>query len=212
MTGAVTVWLRELYPPDADSGPGAMRPDRLAELHVTRELASSPALARACLTNLDPAQARNALVLLTRASGEHPAARKLLESAIAGFADVVADLAASRTVMITIANTIPYPSLALAPAHATLSKRILQTCSEDSALWLNTLSVLLSSLGRREEALTAINDAVAIHRKLAAARPAVFADRLASSLEVEASVLPDLRQVAEAQELRDEASVIRDLM
>ena len=59
VTEAVTLWLRELYPSDREGVLGVLRPDRLAELHVTRELAS-PALAEACLTGLDAFQARRA--------------------------------------------------------------------------------------------------------------------------------------------------------
>src|ERR1017187_3146835 len=48
-------WLRVLYPPDPGEAGwiGSLQPDRLAELHVLRELRASPDLARACLTGLD---------------------------------------------------------------------------------------------------------------------------------------------------------------
>ena len=46
VTEAVARWLRELYPPGQDGQLGVLRPDRLAELHVSRELGSSPELAR----------------------------------------------------------------------------------------------------------------------------------------------------------------------
>ena len=36
VTEAVALWPRELYPPGADGQLGVMRPDRLAELHVSR--------------------------------------------------------------------------------------------------------------------------------------------------------------------------------
>ena len=154
VTEAVALWLRELYPPGQDGQLGVIRPDRLAELHVSRELAASPALAQACLTALDAGQARRALILLARASAEHQAARRLLESAISRFPGVVADPAERREVMIAVADAIPYPSLALAPAHASLSSMIAETCAPgepDRALWLNTLAVLLGDLdgGRR---------------------------------------------------------------
>jgi tetratricopeptide (TPR) repeat protein len=70
VTEAVVLWLQELYPPGPSGELGVLRPDRLAELHVSRELAASQALADACLTDLDPVQARRALVLLARASTE----------------------------------------------------------------------------------------------------------------------------------------------
>ena len=47
---------------------------------------------------------------------------------------------------------------------------------------LHNLSVRLRDLGRREEALVAIQEAVGIYRELAAARPDAFRPDLASSL------------------------------
>jgi hypothetical protein len=58
VTEAVALWLEDLYTPDRDSVLETLQPDRLTELHVTTELAASPELAEACLTGLDPAQAR----------------------------------------------------------------------------------------------------------------------------------------------------------
>src|ERR1039457_2164173 len=114
VTEAVASWLRDLYPPDGDGQLGALRPDRLAELHVTCELAAWPALAQACLTGLDARQARRALILMARASADQPAARALLESALFRFPEVIAGFAEPREVMIAVADAIPYPSLALA--------------------------------------------------------------------------------------------------
>ena len=50
------------------------------------------------------------------------------------------------------------------------------------ALALNNLSNCLTELGRREEALAAIQEAVTIRRQLADARPDVFRPDLAMSL------------------------------
>ena len=212
VTEAVALWLRELYPPGADGQLGVMRPDRLAELHVSRELGASPALAEACLTGLDAVQARRALIVLARASGEYPAARKLLESAITRFPEVIAGLAEPREVMIAVADAIPYPSLALAPAHASLSSKIAGTYAADEigrAVWLNTLGVLLGALGRREEALTAIDEAVTAYRDLAGARPDAFLPDLASSLNNQSNQLSGLGRREEALTAINEAVTIR---
>jgi len=56
---------------------------------------------------------------------------------------------------------------------------------------LNNLSIRLSDLGRREVALAAIEEAVAIRRDLAAARPDAFRPDLARSLGASGSVLKD---------------------
>jgi tetratricopeptide (TPR) repeat protein len=208
VTEAVALWLRELYPPGADGELGVIRPDRLAELHVSTELGSSPALAEACLTGLDAVRARRALVLLARASGEHPAARGLLESAVRRFPEVAAGLAGRRELMIAVADAIPYPSLALAPAHAALAGKVAATYSAGEAgraVWLNTLAVLLGDLGRREEALAAIDEALTAYRALAEARPDAFLPSLATSLNNQSNRLSDLGRREEALAAIDEA-------
>jgi tetratricopeptide (TPR) repeat protein len=191
---------------------GVLRPDRLAELHVSMELAASQALAQACLTGLDAARARRVLILLARASGEHPAARGLLESLIARFPEVVAGLAEPREVMVAVADAIPYPSLALAPAHASLSSTIAGTFAAGEpgrALWLNNLAVLLGGLGRREDALAAIEEAVTIRRTLAQARPDAFLPDLAMSLNNQSNRLSDLGRREDALAAIEEAVTIR---
>lgn len=79
-SGTVADWLRELYPPDDDrKWLGRLQPDRLAELHVTRQLSGSEELLAACLKNLDERQERRALVTLARAAQELEAAEEILQ-------------------------------------------------------------------------------------------------------------------------------------
>ena len=212
LSQTVMLWLRELYPPDSQGELGALRPDRLAELHVTRELAASPALAHACLNGLDEGQARRALVLLARASADHQAARALLEAALLRFPAVIAEMDAPRQVMTAIADAIPYPSLALAEAHADISERIVTTYASGTAgraLWLNNYANLLGDLGRREEALAAIEEAAGIYRDLAQARPDAFRPDLAGSLNNQAVHLAGLGRREEALAAIEEAVTIR---
>ncbi|MFF2751345.1 tetratricopeptide repeat protein, partial [Kitasatospora sp. NPDC058048] len=54
----------------------------------------------------------------------------------------------------------------------------------DLAMSLNNLSVDLGGVGRWEEALTAIQESVAIHRTLAQANPDLFGPALQQSLAV----------------------------
>jgi tetratricopeptide (TPR) repeat protein len=63
---------------------------------------------------------------------------------------------------------------------------------------LNNLSVRLADLGRREEALAAIEEAVAAHRSLAPGRPDAFLPDLASSLNNFSNNLSDLGRRQEA--------------
>jgi tetratricopeptide (TPR) repeat protein len=212
-SGAVALWLQGLYPPDgAGRWIGSLRPDRLAELHATRELAASEDLARACLSGLDERQARQALVLLARASADHEAARPLLESALFRFPDVLAGIEAPRETMIAVANSIRYPSVTLAEADASITGRIVATYpagTAERASWQGTYSTLLAALGRREEALAAIEEAVSIHRDLAAAHPDTFRPALASSLSNQSGRLAELGRREEALAAIEEAVSIR---
>ena len=57
---------------------------------------------------------------------------------------------------------------------------------------LNNLSNCLSELGRREDALKAIEEAVQLRRRLAADRPAAFTPDLATSLNNLSGCLSEL--------------------
>ena len=74
---------------------------------------------------------------------------------------------------------------------------------------LNNQSNRLADLGRREEALAASEEAAALYRELARARPTVFASRFAASLENQAVILSAFGRDAEAQAARDEAAAMR---
>jgi tetratricopeptide (TPR) repeat protein len=207
------LWLRGLYPPDTEGlWLGSLRPDRLAELLATRELAASPALARKCLSELTERQAQQALVLLARASADHPAARPLLESALFRFPEAPAGIRAPRETLIAVANSIPFPSIALDEAGADLSRRIAlayTTGTSERASWQETSANVLAALGRREEALVAIEEAVAIRRELAAERPGVFRPDLADSLNNQSNRLSQLARRNEALAAIEEAVAIR---
>jgi len=74
---------------------------------------------------------------------------------------------------------------------------------------LNTLSTRLSALGRREAALAAIEEAVAIQRRLAEARPDAFLPDLAASLNNLSLRLSDLSRREAALAAIEEAVAIR---
>ncbi|MFF4230069.1 tetratricopeptide repeat protein, partial [Streptomyces sp. NPDC001820] len=79
----------------------------------------------------------------------------------------------------------------------------------DLAGSLNNLSIRLSDLGRREEALDAITKAVSIRRKLAQQRPDAFLPDLAGSLNNLANRLSDLGRREEALDAITKAVSIR---
>ena len=71
---------------------------------------------------------------------------------------------------------------------------------------LNNLSVRLADLGRREDALAAIEEAAGIYRELAAARPDAFRPDLAMSLNNLSVRLADLGRREEALAAIEEAA------
>jgi tetratricopeptide (TPR) repeat protein len=64
-------------------------------------------------------------------------------------------------------------------------------------------------MGRREEALAAIEEATAIYRELAAVRPSVFRPNLATALNNKSAYLWELEQREEALAAIEEAVEIR---
>ena len=102
-----------------------------------------------------------------------------------------------------LTNTLPASSFALAPLAAALNRRLVEELRAravtdpanflpDLAAALNNQSNRLADLGRREDALTAIAEAVQIRRALAAARPDAFRPDLAMSLNNQSSALANL--------------------
>ena len=90
-------------------------------------------------------------------------------------------------------------------------QRLADGSADDSerAGWLVDLSNRLADLGRREEALAAIEEAVTIHRQLAEARPDAFLPDLATSLNNQSVRLADLGRREEALAAIEEAVTIR---
>lgn len=206
-------WLQGLYPPDSDNPGwlGALQPDRLAELHTVRELEASPALAEACLDALDPEQARRAVALLGRASTDHPAAAELLSRIVPMVADVLADLDAPEQVLEAILNVIPYPSVVLAPAALTLTRRIVSALPGDAqpaqrAAWLTRLGAWLREAGNPADAAHANEQAAVILRELAKdAKESRYPADLAGVLRNLGALYSDMGRHADAVRLSEEA-------
>jgi len=77
------------------------------------------------------------------------------------------------------------------------------------ARWLNNQSLRLAELGRREDALAAGEEAVALYRELAAARPDAFRPDLAGSLTNQCNRLSALGRREDALAASTEAVDIR---
>ncbi|WP_240810346.1 tetratricopeptide repeat protein [Actinomadura sp. WMMA1423] len=133
----------------------------------------------------------------------------------------IADDSATPVDQLTrLADRLPHPSHVLAEYAAHLSQRITEHYREqadtdpdaflpDLAGSLNDLSVRLGELGRREEGLEAITEAVEVYRRLADARPDAFLPDLAGSLNNLSVDLGALGRREEGLEASTEAVEIR---
>ncbi|MQA95046.1 MAG: tetratricopeptide repeat protein [Streptosporangiales bacterium] len=196
-TLAVATWLRDLYPPeDENHWLGSLGPDRVAELHTVTELAASPELVDALLSGLNDRQALRALTLLGRACDDVPEAGPFLERLLPHLEELVDRLSPDPDLLAAIASAIPYPSLSLAEANAAIVRRILAVLpgerSPERAAWQINLSAFTSQLGRSDEALSLIEEAVLAYRELAAADPEPFLPMLANALHNHGMLLVDV--------------------
>lgn len=214
----ITEWLRNLYPPDPNPGQtdwiGSLQPDRLAELHTLQELAASAELAQACLTDVDPRQARRAVTLLARASSDYPDAEILLKQTLPNVADLIADMQAPAETLATILNAIPYPTVILAPTAVAIGQRLTSdppagTDPTVQAYWLDNLGLRLYELGRPTESLPVMEEAATMYRELAAANPDRYRPHHARSLTNLGAVLSELGRPAEALSATEQAVTIR---
>ena len=125
--------------------------------------------------------------------------------------------AADLDALIELADAMPVETTELREVALELTEEMLGRAralpgdegAKLTASSLNNLSGRLSDLGRREDALAAIEEAVEIYRRLAAQRPDAFAPNLASSLNNLSGCLSDLGRREDALAAIEEAVDIR---
>ena len=232
----VARWLHDLYPARA-SWIVPLEPDLLGEALVADMLNGAPWLARDLLADADEPSTLRALTVLTRASRHHDVCRVALGDALdqhlhrlAGSAiDVAQQLGDPIGVLLAdalerhpdhvlaraILNQVPQYTVSLRETAAVAATQALYDVTEDTgerASLLVQQSNRLSELGRLEEALTAIDEAVSVYRVLAEARPDAFLPNVAGSLNNQSTMLSGLGRREEALAAINEAvSVYRVL-
>ena len=192
---------------------------------------ASPALTKACLQVLD----RGALVHPAAAVALRDALTAGLESLWPSAVEIAQEFGDPIGVILAevlaetgsdelaaeIADALPEHTVALLELANVSTERALASARErpsgverdaEVSRWSNNLSNHLSALGRREEALAAIQEAVAIYRSLAAARPEAFRPDLASSLNNLSTCLSDFGRREEALAAIEEAVAIRRVL
>ncbi len=229
--------VQTLYPGVGRAGISALRPDLLAE-QLLATVEHLPDLTLAVYAHVSAAEELAQLLAeLIRAAGRpqvHLALDRLLSTHLpdllraalahpTGSLPTQLDLAVTRVPQPAAAadllDQLPEHSTALAGLAVTLSMQAVdyhrsvlpadpQTHRPALAAALNNLSVRLGELGRREEALDAIEEAVTINRELARASPDMFRPALASLLGNLSLWLADLERREEALVPAQEAVTI----
>jgi tetratricopeptide (TPR) repeat protein len=136
-----------------------------------------------------------------------------------GWLDHLVAGADSLGVLMLIADSMPQRTLALreraSAAQGAIVRALVEFAADqpdlaaEKARALGNLSVRLSDLGRREDALAAAEEAVALYRTLAAQRPDAFRPDLATSLNNLAAMLSDLGRREDALAAAEEAVALR---
>jgi tetratricopeptide (TPR) repeat protein len=190
--------LHRLYRASDGRFASPLEPDLLGEELVREVLTKDSGLLGRVLDREDERQARDALVVV---------GRLLL--------DVTLPLALAEEVLRRVDAEKHLP-VSLRDAAATATERVLrehraahpepgEAARAERARLLNNLSNRLADLGRREDALEAIEQAVDIRRKLADARPDAFLPKLAMSLNNLSVSLADLGRREDALEAIEQA-------
>ena len=226
-------WAHDLYPGSEWWNP--LEPDLFGEHLVCRVLEKLPQLPVDLIAASGMAHIARILTVLTRAAVDgHPEAQKALHDLLLGGSplmvvgqiidqavqrsdltlgqlltaafDAVADIELADAVL----QEVPQYSHALLDLAAAATQfKVDQTADPGArAGLLNNLSNRLGDLGRREDALAAIEEAVALRRQLAEARPDAFTPDLATSLNNLSNRLGDLGRREDALAAIEEAAAL----
>ncbi|MER5399311.1 tetratricopeptide repeat protein, partial [Streptomyces sp. NPDC002599] len=182
-----------------------------AAIHPPLRGSLSPLLTELCLRHPDPLVPA-AIEVATQTETPTPLLHALTQ--IADALDTTLDT------LRQLSDRLPHTSHNLAETAAHLTQQLTDryralTATDpdaflpDLATSLNNLSVRLGDLGRREEALAAIEEAVTVRRKLAAARPDAFLPNLATSLNNLSVDLGELGRREDALTAIEEAVTVR---
>ena len=216
---------------------GPLRPDLIAEHLVVSEFSAQQGLVSGLFAGLEEDRVARALTVLARAARTQPAALTLLRDALTAhpgelavpamsvavetnpvvgelLSEVLDSRPVSAQVLERIAEVAPYPSFALAPVAATALAQLADQAGDagQRATRLVNLGTWLADLGRPEEALAAMEEAVTAYRDLARARPDAFLPDLAMALNNQSVRLADLGRREDALAAIEEAvTAYRDL-
>ena len=222
--GEGVAWVLCDVLPNAQGKLDAIRPDLIGEAFLLESIQGSPLRSDDVRLSIvlrayhrDPLGVVETLIRCARDHAEGHTDH----AAVNWLAEIVRQTASIEALAL-ISEKIPEQTLSLREVSAVVERRLAEglrtgVASSEAhqasfASSLNNLANRVSALGRREEALEAAQEAVALYRDLAAARPDAFIPNLAMSLNNLANVLSGLGRREEALEAVQEAvALYRDL-
>jgi len=212
------------HPPGGEAIP-AIVPDPLADWVVFRRLKAEPDLLRWSLPTPDDGEtvsgsrmaewAWNALSVLIRMWNSRDDGRGKIGEWIRLARGAIEDLGralteknpdTARAFWGSLERLLPHPDRTIhlretiAAVYSARLKLLPRGEEEERARLVSNLGAALSSLGRREEALEATEEAVGIYRELARRNPDAFLPDLARSLGLRGSILQGMNRHEEAAE------------
>ena len=199
-----------------DAGATAVEPDVVGEALLLR-VWGGPNTAAGCKATVRAAQTRPRQVAaaVIRSARDYCVGENPYDEPLAWLDALIAKGSQDLALLWNIESELPLQTLALRERAAKLdallaaalrkSAKVDESSRPQLAQILNNHGVSLSALGRREEALEAAAEAVALYRQLAAQRPDAFLPDLAGSLNNQGSMLSALGRREEALEAAAEA-------
>ena len=236
---SIARWLHNLYSQPVGNYWGGLMPDRVAEYHVGLVIESNPDALSEFTSHATDQQLHQVLIVLARTLISRPSLAVQLgrlftdhpELATVGiqvamqFEDpgpllnVLTDFVRNVDNIQTLTNLVarlPDRSVRMADfavfVQDSLIRRLNQQSAESvgmRAAALSNLAIRLGDSGRREEALAASEEAAALYRQLAEARPDAFLPDLAASLNNLAIRLGELGRRDEALAAAEESVAMR---
>ncbi|MGC5006415.1 tetratricopeptide repeat protein [Streptomyces sp. NBC_01762] len=210
-------WLHSLYPPGKRRYWGSLRPDRVAEYHVSAALGAGMDIIE-LLTAASADQQAQAITVLARAViGHHNAGRDEERNAVLHSAsEAVRGAAIGSTALQLISDALPYPCPPIAPLAAGVGNSIVEGIRraggkagpEDESIVscaLVNLANALADTGQQKKALSTAMEAVKGYRRLVKREGATREAGLAQALANLGTRLAEAGQHEEALSVSESA-------
>lgn len=213
-------WLHSLYPPGKRRYWGSLRPDRVAEYHVSATLGAGMDIVELLAAASVDQQVQAITVLARAAIAHHNAGRVEERNAVLHSASgAVHGAAIGSTALRLISNALPYPCPPIAPLAAEVCNRIVESTRraggkvrpEDESIVscaLVNLSNALADTGQQEKSLSTAREAAKGYRRLVKREGATREPELAQALANLGNRLAEVGQHEEALSVSESAAEV----